>query len=228
MTQPKTNNSFSYNPSDRQEERFQMVREQIEGRGVGYYKVLNAMRHIPRHLFVAQEYSDQAYNDAALPLGQGLTISQPYIVALMTALARPEQGDSVLEIGTGSGYQSALLAEMGCQVYSIDIVADMLEQAHQHITQIGKEENIHLKQGDGFYGWPEAGPFDSIIITCAVRAIPEPLIIQLKPGGKIIAPVGNTLMQQTLTIFTLSSSDKLTADPITTVAFIPMTGEHGF
>ena len=168
-----------------------MVKETIEARGVSSPGVLEAMRKVPRHRFVPKEYLDQAYEDHPLPIGYGQTISQPYIVAWMTELLDLQPGEKVLEIGTGSGYQAAVLAELeDIEVYSIEIVPELAESAMQRLKDLGYA-GIRLKQGDGYYGWPEYAPFDAIIVTAAPDHLPSPLVKQLEQGGRIVIPIGS-------------------------------------
>ena len=209
-------------------ERHRMVAEQIEARGIRTPEVLQAMRIVPRHEFVPASERALAYRDSALPIGHAQTISQPYIVGLMTELLQPQAGDKILEVGTGSGYQAAILAEMGAEVYTIEIVEPLAERARQTLTNLGFIDKVSVKAGDGFAGWPAAAPFDAIIITCAVSEVPPPLVEQLKPGGRMVLPLGESLAYQTLTVATKSDTGKLIYQDITGVVFVPMTGPHGF
>lgn len=169
--------------------REKMVETQIQARGVKDPRVLSALRKVERHQFVPKAYLDSAYSDQPLPIGEGQTISQPYIVALMTELLELKGGEKVLEVGTGSGYQAAILAELAKEVYSIEIVETLASMAKNRLLELGYQ-NIKVKAGDGYLGWPEAAPFDAIIITCAPDHIPKPLIEQLKEGGRMVVPVG--------------------------------------
>ncbi len=209
-------------------ERHRMVAEQIEARGIQTPEVLHAMRIVPRHEFVPASERASAYHDSALPIGHAQTISQPYIVGLMTELLQTKAGDKILEVGTGSGYQAAILAEMGAEVYTIEIVAPLAERARQTLTKLGFIDKVSVKAGDGFAGWPAAAPFDAVIITCAVSEIPQPLVEQLKPGGRMVLPLGRHLAYQTLTVVTKRDTGKLIYQDITGVIFVPMTGPHGF
>lgn len=166
-----------------------MVEQQIEKRGVKDPLVLKAMREVPRHEFVPENLQNQAYDGTPLPIGYGQTISQPYIVALMTENLQIVPGCKVLEVGTGSGYQAAILARMGCQVYTIEIIKDLAEKAEEKLKELSYD-NVIVKQGDGYLGWEEEAPFDRIIVTCAVDHLPPPLLSQLKEGGKMVIPVG--------------------------------------
>lgn len=203
-----------------------MIREQIEGRGIGYYKILQAMRTIPRHWFVPPEAQAQAYTDTALPLTEDATISQPYVIALMVSLLRPEPKQRLLEIGTGSGYQTALLASMGVQVYSMDIDEMLIRQAVAPLTQCKLMDQVKLRVADGYEGWPEAGPFDGILLSCAVRSLPLPLAGQLKVGGKLVAPLGPAGQAQMLTLAVKQADQQLSQEPISSVVFVPMAGPH--
>ncbi len=203
-------------------DRNRMVRTQIEGRGISDERVLRAMRTVPRHRFVPGAVAAYAYEDRALPIGWDQTISQPYIVAMMTELARPEAGDTFLEVGTGSGYQAAVLAEMGCEVYSIEIVAELGEWAHERLEQTGYGDRVHTRIGDGYRGWPEAAPFDAVLVTAAAPRIPEPLVEQLREGGRLVIPVGEHW--QVLEVH-LKTADGVEQERVLDVRFVPMTGE---
>lgn len=170
-------------------QRKQMVKGQIAYRGIKDKRVLEAMETVPRHLFVPKEYRAYSYNDQPLPIGFGQTISQPYIVAFMTELLALDKEDIVLEVGTGSGYQAAVLSRLVKQVYTIEIVDALAKEAAKQLESIGYS-NVEVKAGDGYQGWPEHAPFDAIIVTAAAEHIPQPLIEQLKPGGRMIIPVG--------------------------------------
>ena len=198
-----------------------MVESQIKARGIKDKNVLNAMLAVPREEFVPEALKSRAYEDNPLPIGDGQTISQPYIVALMTELLCVEKGDRVLEIGTGSGYQAVILAEMGCDVYTIEIIETLSLRAQETIKRLGYE-NIHFKIGDGFIGWEEYAPFDGIIVTCAPDEIPEPLIEQLADGGKMVIPVGEYLPQDLVLVEKVNG--EVSKTPVTSVAFVPMTG----
>jgi len=206
---------------DRTEDRERMVREQIERRGVNDPRVLAAMRSVPRHRFVLPADADLAYEDHPIPIGHGQTISQPYIVASMSELARVEAGDRVLEIGTGSGYQAAVLAAMGATVFSIEVVTPLAERARALLHELGSD--VRLRVGDGYEGWPEEVPFDAVLLTAAPPAIPPPLFEQLAPGGRLVAPVGDTLDQR-LMVVDKASDGSLTERVVYGVRFVPMTG----
>lgn len=201
--------------------RAEMVRTQIAARGVKDANVLNAMRAVPRHLFVPAEVRAQAYADHPLPIGEGQTISQPYIVGLMSELLGVQPGDRVLEIGTGSGYQAAVLAAMGCEVYTIEIRPTLAAEAQKRLNDLGARQ-VHVRSGDGYQGWPEAAPFAGIIVTAAPDRIPEPLLEQLAVGGSMVIPVGSFYQQ--LKVITRTASGFSERDVIP-VRFVPMTGE---
>jgi protein-L-isoaspartate(D-aspartate) O-methyltransferase len=201
--------------------REKMVESQIKSRGVRDPRVLSAMLKVERHLFVPKEFQNSAYSDQPLPIGEGQTISQPYIVALMTELLELKGGERVLEVGTGSGYQAAILAELAAEVYTIEIVEKLASSAQKVLLELGYQ-NIKVKAGDGYLGWPEAAPFDAIIITCAPDHIPKPLLDQLKEEGRMIVPVG-TYSQELKKI--VKKSGKVETTDIIPVIFVPMTGE---
>ncbi|KPJ77699.1 MAG: protein-L-isoaspartate O-methyltransferase [Deltaproteobacteria bacterium SG8_13] len=202
--------------------RLEMVRGQIEDRGISDNRVLEAMRKVPRHLFVPENLRSRAYNDGPLPIGEGQTISQPYIVALMTQSLGLTPADSVLEIGTGSGYQAAVLAEVAGQVFTVEI-KEALHHRSNRILHSRYPENVHTRLGDGYYGWQQQAPFDAIMITAAVDHIPPPLIGQLKEGGRLILPLGNPFSYQNLVLVT-RQNDETTVKQITGVLFVPLTG----
>jgi protein-L-isoaspartate(D-aspartate) O-methyltransferase len=201
--------------------RLRMVREQIESRGVRDPLVLEAMRKVPRHRFVPEGLLGLAYDDGPLPIGEGQTISQPYIVALMTELLHVRPEGKVLEIGTGSGYQAAVLAEMGLEVYTIEIVATLAESARRKLEAMGYR-TIRFRVGDGYRGWAEAAPFDGIIVTAAPDHVPEPLVEQLEVGGRMVIPVGS--FNQDLKVITRTPGGAREEESIP-VRFVPMTGE---
>ena len=204
------------------EERREMVAEQIRARGVRDERLLSAMETVPRHELVPSSQRELAYNDHPLPIGHGQTISQPYVVAAMTEMAEIEPGDKVLEIGTGSGYQAAVLAEMGAEVYTIEIVRPLGEQAAADLSRLGYE--VHARIGDGFRGWPEAAPFDAIIVTAAPPEVPRPLLEQLAVGGRLVIPVGDK--HQIMRVIT-RKPDGIEERDTFPVRFVPMTGEAG-
>jgi protein-L-isoaspartate(D-aspartate) O-methyltransferase len=205
----------------RARERERMVREQIEARGVKDPKTLEAMRSVPRHLFVPPEMARQAYDDHPLPIGHGQTISQPYIVAFMTEALDLEEDETVLEVGTGSGYQAAVLAKIAERVCTIEIVEPLAEESDRRLKELGYT-NVEVRAGDGYEGWPEAAPFDAIIVTAAAPRIPEPLKEQLADGGRLIIPVGDTW--QELVVLT-REGDRFQEKRVLPVRFVPMTGE---
>ena len=205
--------------------REQMVLETIERRGITDEDVLNAMRAVSRHLFVPESEQDHAYGDYPLFIGYGQTISQPYIVALMTELLKLKEGDKVLEVGTGSAYQAAILAEIpGIKVYTIEIVPELAESACERLESLGYTD-VHCKQGDGYYGWAEYAPFDAIIVTAAPDHVPQPLADQLARGGRMVVPIGPPGHYQTLWRFVKQPDGELQAFNMGGVAFVPLTGE---
>ena len=200
-----------------------MVETQIKARGISDPRVLSAMLEVPRHRFVLQEHLNQAYNDHPLPIGYGQTISQPYIVALMTEFLSLEPGQKVLEIGTGSGYQAAILSKLTDQVYTIEIIEPLGERVAAKFEELGY--NVQTKIDDGYYGWPEYAPFDAIIVTCASEAVPPPLTRQLKDGGRMVIPVGPPGHYQTLWLIVKKGNELLRTN-MGSVTFVPMLGEH--
>ena len=184
---------------DFEQARRQMVEEQIAARGVTDARVLEAMSRVPRHEYVPERYRAFAYNDNPLPIEFEQTISQPYIVALMTELVQPEPGDRILEIGTGSGYQAAVAAELVSEVYSIEIIPELARSAADRLERLGVS-NVVVRAGDGYLGWPEQSPFDGILVTAGAEHVPEPLIEQLRPGARMIIPVGDSLSFQILRV----------------------------
>ena len=203
--------------------RQRMVEEDLKARDITDARVLQAMGKVGRHLFVEEGLRNRAYADYPLSIGEGQTISQPYIVALMTQWLSPKPGEKVLEIGTGSGYQAAILAELGAKVFTIEIRPTLAQKAAALLKRLGYTQ-VSVKAGDGYFGWKENAPFDAIIITCAANHIPPSLIEQLKEGGKLIVPLGETTFHQTLTLITRVKGD-LKVREITGVRFVPMTGE---
>jgi len=201
--------------------RERMVEEQIRARGITNPALLDALRRVPRHLFVPPSEREGAYDDGPLPIGGGQTISQPYIVAVMTELLRPEPEDRVLEVGTGSGYQTAILAELVREVDTIEIVASLAEQAARLLQDLGYT-NVRMRTGDGHRGWPEAAPFDGIIVTAAPERIPESLKSQLAVHGRLVIPVG--ALAQALVLVTRTPTG-FHQETVTPVRFVPMTGD---
>ncbi len=186
-------------------------------------RVMAAMARVPRHEFVPEESRVYAYDDGPLPIGFGQTVSQPFIVALMTDLLEPDEEDVVLEVGTGSGYQTAVLAELVKKVYSIEIIAELAEKARERLKRLGYT-NVEIKVGDGYYGWPEHAPFDGILVTAAAPDIPPPLIDQLKPGGRLVIPVGEPSGYQTLKVVHKDDEGATRIRDVLGVAFVPLTG----
>ena len=209
-------------PSDFAAQRRQMVQQQLMTRGINDARVLAAMTKVPREEFVSPESRVASYEDGPLPIGYGQTISQPYIVAFMTEQLRPKPSDRVLEVGTGSGYQAAILAELVSDVYSIEIVEPLAKNAEATLQRLGYK-NVHGKVGDGYKGWPEHAPFDAITVTCAPDHVPQPLIDQLKEGGRMIIPVGSFGDQE---LYLLEKKNgELQRRAVLPVRFVPMTGE---
>ena len=198
-----------------------MVELQIRARGVTDEAVLDAMGKVPRHLFVPQDLTDIAYTDGPLPIGHGQTISQPYIVGLMTELLKIDAGSRVLEIGTGSGYQAAVLAELADSVFTIEIVEPLARTSKERLARLGYA-NVVVRQGDGYRGWPERAPFDAIVVTAAPDHVPQPLVDQLAAGGRLVIPVG-AAYQELLEI--LKTGDGVVEREVIPVRFVPMTGE---
>ena len=203
-------------------ERAAMVRAQLATRDITDKSVLDAMGRVPRHRFVLSGYEDDAYADRPLPIRAGQTISQPYIVALMTQLAEVKPGDRVLDIGTGSGYQAAVLAEMGADVASIEIVPELAEEARNRLAELYPK--VVVRTGDGYRGWPERAPFHAIILAAAAPQVPQPLLDQLAPGGRLILPVGDSLGQELLVVTKLRDGS-VRRQTVAPVMFVPMTGE---
>ncbi|WP_138429090.1 protein-L-isoaspartate(D-aspartate) O-methyltransferase [Fodinibius saliphilus] len=222
-----THDSLNWNRprfSERENERHDLIKDGIKKQGVTDSLVLAAMRHVPRHLFVPKQYQQYAYQNRPLPIGHDQTISQPYIVAYMTQLLDVSAGDKVLEIGTGSGYQAAVLSEITPHIYTIEIVEPLAKQAVTRFQKLGYT-TIKTKIGDGYKGWPEYAPFNKIILTAAPTKIPEPLINQLAKEGTLIAPVGKSGKTQFLTKITKSQDGTLKRQKKLPVRFVPMTGK---
>jgi protein-L-isoaspartate(D-aspartate) O-methyltransferase len=217
MSQEYTYDSFV-------EQRHRMVETQIMRRGVDDPKVLEAMRKVPRHLFVLPEHTREAYDDHPLPIGYQQTISQPYIVAFMTEVLELDRNEKVLEVGTGSGYQAAVLAEICDSVYSIEIVEPLAERASATLEKAGYD-NVFIKSGDGYEGWKENAPFDAIIVTCSPTHIPKPLQEQLKEGGRMIIPVGKSYSQELVLL--IKKKGKMVRKNVLPVRFVPMIDEDG-
>ena len=204
-------------------DRKKMVDRQIQSRDVDDPNVLTAMRTVPRHVFVRQRDASRAYADRPIPIGLGQTISQPYIVGYMTDALKLGPNHKVLEVGTGSGYQAAVCAEIARQVYTIEIIEELASSAKERLKELGYG-NVIVKAGDGYFGWPEHGPFDAVIITAAAGLVPPPLIEQLKPGGRMILPLGSPYGSQTLVLITKTQDEKVTSKKLLPVRFVPMTG----
>jgi len=211
----------SASPDPTREARLRMVTEQIEARGVREPAVLAALRAVPRHLFVPADLRASAYNDGPLAIGHGQTISQPYVVAFMTEAARLRPGDRVLEIGTGSGYQAAVLDALGANVWSIEIVPDLAERARRALAAAGASR-VTVRAGDGTGGWPEEAPFDAIVVTAAPEQVPQALLDQLKVGGRLVIPVGAGSQELLRITRTATGFER---EPLLPVRFVPMTGE---
>jgi len=201
--------------------RRRMVADQIQARGIQNRRVLDAMRAVPRHEFVPEQYRDLAYDDSPLPTSLGQTISQPYIVALMTELIDPSPEHRVLEIGTGSGYQSAVLSRLVRDVYTIEILPELARTAAQRLERLNFK-NVHVREGDGYQGWPEHAPFDSILVTAAAPEIPKPLVDQLKRGGRLIIPVDNAAGHQTLQVIEKDNDGSMRVRDLIPVRFVPL------
>jgi protein-L-isoaspartate(D-aspartate) O-methyltransferase len=201
-----------------------MVREQIESRGITNARVLAAMSKVPRHEFVPEHLADAAYEDHPLPIGYSQTISQPYIVALMTELLQIQPGAKVLEVGTGSGYQTAILAEIGAQVYSVEILEPLAKTSAQLLQRLGYT-SVQVKRGDGYLGSPQYAPYDAVVVTAAADHVPPPLIEQLKPGGRLVIPVGGGQTQQSLLLVEKGADGSVMAHDVAPVMFVPLTRE---
>jgi protein-L-isoaspartate(D-aspartate) O-methyltransferase len=209
-------------PADFAGQRQRMVEQQLKFRGIKDERVLAAMAKVPREEFIPVDSRAYAYEDGPLPIGYDQTISQPYIVAFMTEQLRPKPSDRVLEIGSGSGYQAAILAELVADVYTIDIVEPLAKTAEATLQRLGYK-NVHITAGDGYKGWPEEAPFDAVIVTCAPEKVPQPLVDQLKDGGRMIIPVGERFAQQ---LYLLEKKDGQLKESVTLpVRFVPMLRE---
>jgi len=217
--EPKTTS-----PYPRQRERTAMVDAQLAGRDLTDPIVLAAMKRVPRHRFVPEPIAHRAYEDNPLPIGKRQTISQPYIVGLMTELVKPRQGHKVLDVGTGSGYQAAVLAEIVDQVYGVEIVCDLADAASRRLTDLGYT-NATIRCGDGYAGWKEHAPFDAIVVAAAPKQVPPPLLEQLKPGGKLVIPVGDR--QQELRLYRKESDGTVSMKHVTPVRFVPFVRKAG-
>jgi protein-L-isoaspartate(D-aspartate) O-methyltransferase len=219
---PPDHNHPAFN--ERVKERRRLIDRYIRAEGVKEPNVIKAMVTVPRHAFVREDELSRAYGDYPLPIGYGQTISQPYIVAYMTQALRLSANDKVLEVGTGSGYQAAVCAEIAEAVYTIEIVEPLAESSKKRLKELGYH-NVFTKAGDGYYGWEENAPFDAIIITAAAGFVPPPLIEQLKEGGRMIVPVGSPFGNQTLMLITKGRDGKIQSKRLLPVLFVPMTGQ---
>ncbi len=208
-----------------QSQRRKMVEEQIEKRGVTDKKTLEAMLSVPRDKFVPKLFFGLAYSDQPVPIGEGQTISQPYIVGLMTEKLELKPGDKVLEVGTGSGYQAAILSKICNEVYTVEIIPSLGQSAQQRLKEL-KYDNVTVKIGDGYYGWQEHAPFDAIIVTAAASVVPPPLIEQLKPGGRMVIPIGGVFSVQRLMFIKKNQDGTLESENLIPVRFVPLTGGH--
>lgn len=206
------------------EARTRMVREQIVARGIADPRVLEAMAQVPRHEFVPPAQRSEAYDDCPLPIGYGQTISQPYVVAFMTAAVEPKPGDRVLEIGTGSGYQAAVLADLVAEVYTMELVEPLAKRAAADLKRLGYA-NVKVRVGDGYRGWPEAAPYDAILVTCAPEDVPPALVQQLREGGRMIIPVGSQWGAQELYLLRKTATG-LVRQAVLPVRFVPMVKGH--
>ncbi len=198
-----------------------MIESQLKSRGIRNERVLEAMQNVPRHEFVPEPVQELAYRDQPLPIGHNQTISQPFIVAYMTELINPQPEDKVLEVGTGSGYQAAVLGDLVDEVYSIELIPDLANTAKKTLTRLGYD-NVHVKCGDGYKGWPEHGPYDAIVVTCGAKHTPEPLVEQLKVGGVMIIPVGPNSDGQELRLITKVAEGKTRVRDVIPVRFVPL------
>jgi len=212
-------------PEEYSKEREKMVREQIQARGVKDPLVLKAMRAVARHCFVSSDFQEKAYDDHPVPIGMGQTISQPYIVALMTELLRVKPSDRVLEVGTGSGYQSAVLSGLVSRVFTVEIYPSLAEEAGARLASLGYK-NVKIRLGDGYFGWNEYAPFDAIVVTAAPREIPPPLLRQLKPGGRMCIPVGGPYQVQKLMLIEKLHDGSISTREVIPVRFVPLRGDH--
>ena len=214
-------------PGEYETMREKMVEQQLKTRDITDPRVLRAMADVPRHQFVPEPARPSAYRDGPLPIGEEQTISQPYMVAIMTQCLELEGTEKVLEIGTGSGYQAAVLGELADKVYTIEIVEPLGKRADSTLMALGYE-NVHVKIGDGFHGWKEHAPYDRVMITCAVETVPEPLVRQLALGGKMVLPIGETRAHQKLKVLSKKPDGSLSEEYVLDCVFVPMTGDHGF
>jgi protein-L-isoaspartate(D-aspartate) O-methyltransferase len=212
---------------DPKRQRERMVAEQLVARGITEMRVINVMKDLPRHLFVEEAMASQAYLDKPLPIGEGQTISQPYMVALMTEVLQVEPGAKVLEIGTGCGYQAAVLAKLGADVHTVERIPKLCASARERLLRMGLF-NVHVKQDDGTMGWPSAAPFNRIIVTAGGPEVPQPLVEQLAEGGRLVMPVGVTRRSQNLILVEKKIGGEVSLSNICPVAFVDLIGEHGW
>jgi protein-L-isoaspartate(D-aspartate) O-methyltransferase len=222
--QALSSNTLAASSDEFAADRALMVSSAIEGRGIEDPLVLNAMLTVPRHEFVLERYLPFAYSDQPLPIDYGVTISQPYVVAWMSESLQVQPGDKVLEIGTGSGYQAAVLAEMGVEVYSVEIIPELAAQARQRLDYLGYTQ-IHTLNADGYFGWEDYAPYDAIIVTAAPDHLPQPLANQLAEGGRLVIPIGPVGAWQTMWLFEKINGE-LEATNLGSARFVPLTGEH--
>ncbi|MCB1682398.1 MAG: protein-L-isoaspartate(D-aspartate) O-methyltransferase [Alphaproteobacteria bacterium] len=206
-----------------EKERAAMVKTQLAGRGIGDQRVLRAMGHVPRHKFVPDYLEYKAYEDGPLSIGHGQTISQPYIVALMTELAQVGPEDTVFEVGTGSGYQAAVLGEIAREVYTVEYIEELGREAKERLAALGYK-NVHVRIGDGYQGWPEHAPFNAILVTAGIDHIPQPLIDQLAPGGRMVIPVGADALMQELLVIEKNMDGSVQETKTIPVRFVPFLG----
>ncbi len=221
LTAPPASTTVLTETDDRAEERINMVEWQLEARDITDEAVIDAMRSVPRHRFVPERLLDLAYNDHALPIGHGQTISQPYIVGMMSQALAVDPGDKVLEIGTGSGYQAAVLAAMGCEVYTMEIIPELASGATSVLAELGYDATV--ANADGYHGWSEHAPFDGIVVTAAPDHVPQPLVEQLAEGAALVIPIGPIGAVQTMWRFTVDDSGLVTGENLGPVMFVPFT-----
>jgi protein-L-isoaspartate(D-aspartate) O-methyltransferase len=214
-----------FTDDDFQKQKLIMVKEQILKRGVKEHSVIEAIIAVPRHKFVSENYLNRAYDDSPVPIGYGQTISQPYIVAYMTEILNLNKNSRVLEVGTGSGYQAAILSPIVKQVYTIEIIPELATSAAARLKNLGYN-NVDVAIGDGYYGWSKYAPFDAVIVTAAAGHIPPPLIEQLKNNGRMVIPVGGSFLAQNLILVTKDKNGNVTTRNLIPVRFVPMTGKH--
>ncbi len=227
LSQSAKQRAFAAKPGDTEflDKRTSMVKNQIAERGITDLRVIEAMKSVPRHKFVPEKYLTRAYDDNPLPIGYGQTISQPYIVAYMTEVLNLNKNSTVLEVGTGSGYQAAILSPIVKKVYTIEIIPELAKSAAARLKDLGYH-NVEAGIGDGYYGWSEHAPFDAIIVTAAAGHIPPPLLEQLKNNGRMVIPVGGSFMVQNLILIIKDKDGAITTRNLIPVRFVPLTGRH--